>query len=76
MFSTQDSFFGSEYEFSTQNDGLMLAFALTDFDNNQEPIEDEQYGTVRAYYKHWGLNGQEYGPVKWESLPIRTCTPE
>ena len=57
MFSTQDSFFGSDYEFSTQNDGMMVAFALTDFDNNQEPIEDEQYGTVRAYYKHWGLNG-------------------
>ena len=76
MVSTQDSFFGPEYEFSTQNDGLMLAFALTNYENDQEPIEEEQYGTLKAYYKYWGLIGDKYEPIRWESVPITTCTPE
>ena len=54
----------------------MLAFALTDYENDQEPIEEEQYGALKAYYKYWGLNGDKYGPIRWESLPITTCTPE
>ena len=54
MVSVRDSHFDSSFEFTT-NEGMMLAFGLTAYDDNQEPIDDAQYGTLKAYYKSWGL---------------------
>ena len=74
MVSTRDSYFSSEFEFTTDN-GLMIAFGLTDYQNNREPIEDADYGTLRAYYKYWGMEGDD-AQVYWQQLEAKTCTPE
>ena len=45
--SVRDSFFTPDKTFSTEH-GLDFAFALTAYDSNREPIEDPDYGIVRA----------------------------
>ena len=52
MNSSRDSYFEDSYVFS---DGLMFAFSLTAYDSEREPIEDPSIGTLKAYYKTWGL---------------------
>ena len=54
MTSVRDSYFDTDYEF-TSDEGLMFAFAITEYDDNPEPIEDPSYGLVKAYYKSWGI---------------------
>ena len=72
MVSSRDSFFGSDFEFSTSN-GLMVAFGLTAYDSNQEPIEDQSYGQLKAYYKTWGMPGDPPG-VNWQEMPTKPCS--
>ena len=55
MTSVRESYISSDETF-TSADGLMIAFGLTAFDDNEEPIEDESYGRIKAYYKTWGLD--------------------
>ena len=55
MTSVRESYIGSDETF-TSADGLMIAFGITAFDDNEEPIEDESYGRIKAYYKTWGLD--------------------
>ena len=52
MVSSVDSYFDSDFVYA---DGLMIAFGLTVYDSNPEPIEDPSYGLLKAYYKSWGL---------------------
>ena len=72
MTSTRDSYFSTDYEFTTE-DGLMIAFGLTSYDGNPEPIDDPTYGTLNAYYKSWGLKKDVPG-IDFELLPKRKCT--
>ena len=57
MVSQRDSFFDTDFEFDTNN-GLMIAFGLTAYDDNLESIEDSDYGQIKAYYKTWGMKDQ------------------
>ena len=52
--STQDNFFETDFEFTTE-DGLMIAFGITAYDDNYESIEDADYGDLKAFYKTWGF---------------------
>ena len=71
MVSVRDSFLDTDFEFTT-DDGLMLAFGITAYDDNQEPIEDPSYGTLKAYYKSWGIKGTS--GVDFEELPSEMCS--
>ena len=53
----------------------MIAFALTAYDNNREPIEDPSFGTIKAYYKTWGLEESVQG-IAFEEVPTTMCTKE
>ena len=54
MLSVRDSYYDTDFEFSS-DDGLMIAFGLTHYDGNQEPVEDPTYGILNGYYKSWGI---------------------
>ena len=71
MISTRDSFFTTDEEFTTDS-GLMIGFAITAYDDEQEMIEDEAYGTLKAYYKTWGIG--EDGGINFEEIPTSPCT--
>ena len=43
MVSNRDAYFDTDYEFSTET-GLQVAFAITAYDSNQNPIEEPEYG--------------------------------
>ena len=72
MISTRDSFFTTDDEFSYDK-GFMIAFGITAYDDNREHIEDPTYGTIKAYYKTWGLNEQKQ-TVDFVELPTSMCT--
>ena len=75
-YSTSDELFG--YYFSKDmggtfgpEDGFRLAAAITKFDGDPEPIEDEEVGVIRFVIKSWT------GPldsVVFTELPMRRCT--
>ena len=71
MISLRDTEFSSDDEF-TSEDGMMIAFGITAYDNNKEPIEDETYGNLKAYYRTWGL-GENIAEVL-EEIPTKMCT--
>lgn len=72
MVSIMDSYFESDHTFK-DTDGLMLAFGITAYDDNQESIEDPRYGRLKAYYKTWGLDDSESG-VTFTEIPSSYCT--
>lgn len=49
-FNKVDFYFSAD--FVSDND-FMLAFGLSAYDNNSEPIEDPSIGVVNSYYKSW-----------------------
>ena len=55
MVSTRDAFFDTDHEL-TSDEGLQIAFGLTAFDDNRNPIEDPEYGQLKPYYKSWGIH--------------------
>lgn len=71
MASVRDSHFDADFQF-TSEEGLMIAFGITAYDDNEEPIEDPQYGHLKAYYKSWGL--EEGHGVHFRELPTETCS--
>ena len=71
MLSVRDSYYGTDFEF-TSDDGLMIAFGLTQYDSNQEIIEDPTYGILNGYYKSWGII-QKSG-TDFTLLPTTQCT--
>lgn len=73
MTSVRDNYFESTDEFTTK-EGLFIAFALSDYTDDTEPIEDASYGQLKAYYKTWGLD--ENQGVNFEPLASRQCTKE
>ena len=73
MVSPRDNYFDSNFEFTT-NDGLMLAFALTEFDENSDVIEDPDYGELKAYYNTWGLKDSPDAGEVFTEIPTSFCT--
>ena len=57
---------------SSQN--FQIAFALTNYDSNPDPIEDPDYGVVKAYLKSWGNTGDS--GVNFIELSTRFCREE
>ena len=57
--SLRDSFFTADVIFpfpdAEKHQNFELAFGLTAFDNNQEPIDDPRYGKLQAIYTKWGF---------------------
>lgn len=53
MLSARDAYFDDTHIYSGN---LMLAFAVTAYDSNPDPIEDPSIGILRPYYKTWGLD--------------------
>ena len=73
MVSERDSYFDESFSFTT-DDGLMLAFALTAYDENYDMIDEPDYGEIKAYYKTWGLEGAEF--IQFTEIPTSQCTNE
>lgn len=71
MVSTRDSYFDTDFEFNS-DDGLMIAFGLTAYDDNLEAIDDADYGELKAYYKTWGMK-DDLG-VEFIELATTYCT--
>ena len=70
MLSSRDAFFDDTFIYSGN---LMLAFAVTAYDSNPNPIEDPSIGVIKPYYKSWGLD-DTLSSVRWEQLTTRECT--
>ena len=71
MTSVRDSYYSADHTF-TSEDGFELAFGITAFDSNQEPIDDPRYGRLNAMYVSWGTSA---GTI-YESLDMHNCTRE
>ena len=71
MVSLRDSYIDDNFVFST-DEGLMIAFGLTAYDNVQNSIEDASYGKLKAYYKSWGLT--EGHDMRFEEVQSKQCT--
>ncbi len=66
MVSERDNYFDTDFEMTTQ-DGLMLAFGITAYDENYDLIDEPDYGELKAYYKTWGL--KEAVGVEFTEIP-------
>ena len=59
-----------EYNFDQNNqfgldDGFAIAAAITAYDSNENPIEDERIGTIQFYLKRWeGTKVFDFPPLK------------
>ena len=51
----------------------VVVVAQAAYDSNQEAIEDPSIGTLKAYYKTWGLKEGASG-IDFEPIPTRNCT--
>ena len=51
---TKEAYFDENFKWNSTM-GMHFAFGLTDFDGNQEPIDDPDYGQLVARYVHWGI---------------------
>ena len=51
--SFDDGYFNSSYVFSSDN-GLRFAYGITAYDDDPKPIEDLDYGEVKARFRTWG----------------------
>ena len=56
--------------FSNQ-DGFMIAAAVTSYDGSKESIEDEEIGTIKFYIKAWNVEKEE--GLSWKELKSRPC---
>ena len=73
MVSMRDAYFDTDHELTT-DEGLQIAFGITAYDDNQNPIEDPEYGLIKPYYKSWGI--LDSNDVHFEELPVDYCTRE
>ena len=71
MTSVRDNYF-NYYEMFTSEAGFELAFGISGFDENQEPIDDPRYGRLNAMFVSWGTSA---GTIH-ESLAMHNCTRE
>ena len=54
------------------DDGLNFAFGITEFDGNIEPIDDANYGQLKAHIIQWGINPDVAGS-EYIDLPLHRC---
>ena len=53
----------------------MIAFGLSDYGEETEPMEDARYGQLKGYYKTWGIgDSEDHNGVAFEELPAKQCT--
>ena len=53
-----------------KTNGLNIAFGITHYDNNPDPIDNLYYGEVVALLKRWDGNSGAW----YEKLNLRPCT--
>ena len=73
MVSVREAYYDTDHEF-TEDDDLMIAFGITAYDSNQEPIEEAQYGLLKAYFKTWGGLYEGSSGVHFQELETKQCT--
>ena len=56
MESVRDAHFDTDETMSTEKDQFNIAFAITAYDSNQEPIDDYRYGKIAAKIVQWGFS--------------------
>ena len=71
--SVRDSYYDPDHIFSS-DDGLEFAFAITEYDNNAEPIEDPRYGIVHAKIVSWGFGDTQAVDNDGGYLDLHTCS--
>ena len=71
MVSERDSHFTAEFEL-TSEEGFMVAFGITAYDDVTESIDDPRYGRTKGVYKTWGQEDQI--GVNFEEIPMKPCT--
>ena len=57
------------------DDHINFAFAVTDYTNDQEPIDNPDMGEIVSHYMTWGMV-KEIGTTISEPLPTKRCSPE
>ena len=62
--------------FNGKERGFSLAFAISAYDSEPNPIEDPRYGYVNAQYVTWGLNKDSQGGVDPDKLTHHLCSKE
>ena len=74
MMSLRDNYFSTNFEM-TSDEGLMLAFGITTYDDEDyEQVDEPDYGELKAYYKTWGLKDAQ--GVEFTEIPTTQCTKE
>ena len=53
MVSTREHYFDTDHQFI--DPGNQVAFAITAYDTNRNPLDMPEYGKLKAYYKSWGI---------------------
>ena len=53
----------------------MYAAGITAYDDERNPIEDPEIGTIKLYYKNWDV-AKENDILKFTEIPTRPCTLE
>ena len=75
MQSVRDAHFNTDETISTEKDQFNIAFAITAYDDNREPIDDYRYGKVAAKIVQWGF-GDTQGVDIGGYLDHHNCTRE
>ena len=52
-----------------RENGLEIAFGVTNYDDNLEMLDEPEYGEIKAMIKTWSSNSG----IKWKELEIRPC---
>ena len=72
MVTVRDSYFDSDFELNTEEQGFMVAFGLSAFDDETEDIEDYSYGRLKGVYKSWGHEDSQ--GIETKEIPFLQCT--
>ena len=58
----------------TNEDGLMIAAAITAYDSETEPIEDPEVGEIKFYLKQWDVENIDAAEsIQFIEIPTRPC---
>ena len=71
--AVKDSFFNYNDTIGSE-DGLNFAFAITEYDNNPESIEDPRFGQMRAKIVSWGFSEDQEVDIDGGIIQSHTCT--
>ena len=71
---SDDDKWRSTAEEGRENGGLQIAFGISAFDGNQEPIDNPNIGRVVARYQTWGFTDDNLGFHLSDPIPVRRCS--